>query len=126
MPRARAHIFGARDGEVVERADVLRIGSGEPLKDIRRAPELSESLGGESQAMVGRAEGRIEGQRLFEEREGRVSFPGIAAANAATLDAHVARGGHARLSDLDDVDRADRWARRFAAEWLGGAGEGGA
>ena len=58
--------------------------------------------------------------------EGRVSFPGIAAANAATLDAHVARGGHARLSDLDDVDRADRWARRFAAEWLGGAGEGGA
>jgi len=52
--------------------------------------------------------------------EGRVSFPGIAAANAATLEAHVARGSHARLGDLEDVERADRWAREFAAEWLTG------
>jgi 1-deoxy-D-xylulose-5-phosphate reductoisomerase len=55
---------------------------------------------------------------------GRVSFPGIAAANAATLEAHVSRGGQARLSDLDDVERADRWARRFAAQWLAAAGGG--
>lgn len=56
--------------------------------------------------------------------EGRVAFPGIAAANAATLEAHGARGGDGRLADLGDVERADSWAREFAENWIVG-NEGG-
>jgi len=50
--------------------------------------------------------------------EGRVSFPGIAATNAATLEAHAGQAGDGRLADLGDVERADAWARGFAAHWL--------
>jgi 1-deoxy-D-xylulose-5-phosphate reductoisomerase len=55
--------------------------------------------------------------------EKRVSFPAIAEANAAVLDAHIARCGAATLRDLDDVWEADAWARAGAGEWL--AAEGG-
>jgi 1-deoxy-D-xylulose-5-phosphate reductoisomerase len=50
---------------------------------------------------------------------GEIAFGQIAAANAATLDAHVARAGGARLRDLDDALQADAWARARAREWLG-------
>jgi 1-deoxy-D-xylulose-5-phosphate reductoisomerase len=56
---------------------------------------------------------------------GEIDFGRIAAANAATLDAHVARAGGAGLRDLDDAMQADAWARRRAREWLDRA-EGGA
>jgi 1-deoxy-D-xylulose-5-phosphate reductoisomerase len=58
--------------------------------------------------------------------EGRVSFPSIAAANAAVLNAHVARTTAAPLRDLDDVMEADAWARACAAEWLASAAGDGA
>ena len=56
---------------------------------------------------------------------GEIDFGRIAAANAATLDAHVARAGGARLRDLEDAMQADAWARTRAREWLDRA-EGGA
>ena len=52
---------------------------------------------------------------------GEIDFGQIAAANAATLDAHVARAGGARLRDLEDAVQADAWARAHAREWLGQA-----
>jgi len=53
---------------------------------------------------------------------GRIPFPAIAAANAAVLEAHAARGGASRLRDLADVLEADRFARAQASAWLAGAG----
>ena len=53
---------------------------------------------------------------------GTIAFGDIAAANAATLDAHASRAGGASLRDLEDVMRADDWARSFASDWLAGAG----
>jgi 1-deoxy-D-xylulose-5-phosphate reductoisomerase len=53
---------------------------------------------------------------------GEIAFGRIAEANAATLDAHVARAGGASLRDLDDALQADTWARAHAREWLGRAG----
>jgi 1-deoxy-D-xylulose-5-phosphate reductoisomerase len=50
---------------------------------------------------------------------GEIAFGQIAAANAATLDAHVARAGCASLRDVDDAVQADAWARARAGEWLG-------
>jgi 1-deoxy-D-xylulose-5-phosphate reductoisomerase len=47
----------------------------------------------------------------------RLAFPGIAAANEAMLDLHVARGADAPR-DLRDVLDADSWARERAREWL--------
>ncbi|HSJ98396.1 MAG TPA: 1-deoxy-D-xylulose-5-phosphate reductoisomerase, partial [Myxococcota bacterium] len=55
---------------------------------------------------------------------GRISFPEIAATNAAVLEAHQARSTGAALAELDDVLEADAWARARAREWLG-AGESG-
>jgi 1-deoxy-D-xylulose-5-phosphate reductoisomerase len=55
---------------------------------------------------------------------GEISFPGIAAANAAVLDAHVSAAGERRLRDLDDVAEADAWARAQARERLGASGAG--
>jgi len=53
---------------------------------------------------------------------GEIGFGQIAAANAATLDAHVARAGSARLRDLEDALQADAWARAHTREWLSHAG----
>jgi 1-deoxy-D-xylulose-5-phosphate reductoisomerase len=53
---------------------------------------------------------------------GEIGFGQIAAANAATLDAHVARAGGAGLRDLEDALQADAWARVHAREWLAQAG----
>ena len=50
--------------------------------------------------------------------ESKIPFPSIAGADAAVLDAHIARGGAATLRDLDDVFEADAWARDCAREWL--------
>jgi 1-deoxy-D-xylulose-5-phosphate reductoisomerase len=50
---------------------------------------------------------------------GDSTIPGIAATNAAVLDAHVAQSAGRRLRDLDDVAEADGWARAHAAERLG-------
>jgi len=50
---------------------------------------------------------------------GEIEFPGIAAANAAVLEAHVSASGDRSLRDLDDVAEADAWARSHAREWLG-------
>ncbi len=51
--------------------------------------------------------------------DGAVRFPAIAEANAAVLEAHVAKsGGRAVVRDLDDVTEADAWARARAREWL--------
>ena len=50
--------------------------------------------------------------------DGGIAFPGIAASNAAVLNAHIARGGAATLRDLTDVVEADAWARACAREWL--------
>jgi 1-deoxy-D-xylulose 5-phosphate reductoisomerase len=47
----------------------------------------------------------------------RIAFPGIAAANEAVLEAHVARGAGAPR-DLRDVLDADGWARERARDWL--------
>jgi 1-deoxy-D-xylulose-5-phosphate reductoisomerase len=55
--------------------------------------------------------------------EGRVNFPAIAEANAAVLEAHVARDGSGALRDLDDVMEGDAWARSRAREALALAGE---
>ena len=55
--------------------------------------------------------------------EGRVNFPAIAEANAAVLEAHVARDGSGALRDLDDVMEGDAWARSRAREALAQAGE---
>ncbi len=52
----------------------------------------------------------------FLERE--IDFPGIAALNAAVLDAHLAEHADSRVSELADVVRADAWARGAATEWL--------
>ncbi len=54
--------------------------------------------------------------------EERIDFPGIAAGNAAVLDAHARRSSGGALRDLDDVAEADGWARAHAEEWLAGAG----
>lgn len=54
--------------------------------------------------------------------ERAIGFPAIAAADAAVLDAHAARGGATRLRDLDDVAEADAWARARASEWVRDAG----
>jgi 1-deoxy-D-xylulose-5-phosphate reductoisomerase len=56
---------------------------------------------------------------------GEISFPGIAAANAAVLDAHVSSAGDHSLRDLDDVAEADAWGRAQARERLGVSGAGG-
>jgi len=56
---------------------------------------------------------------------GEIPFPGIAATNAAVLDAHVSGAGDRRLRDLDDVAEADAWARSHALERLGASGTGG-
>jgi 1-deoxy-D-xylulose-5-phosphate reductoisomerase len=53
-----------------------------------------------------------------------IPFPGIAAANAAVLDAHVSATGDRSLRDLDDVAEADGWARAHAQEWLATSGLG--
>jgi 1-deoxy-D-xylulose-5-phosphate reductoisomerase len=53
---------------------------------------------------------------------GEIGFSRIAAANAATLDAHIARAGGAGLRDLQDAVQADAWARAHAREWLVRAG----
>jgi 1-deoxy-D-xylulose-5-phosphate reductoisomerase len=53
--------------------------------------------------------------------DGAVPFPAIAAANAAVLEAHVARAGGGALRDLADVAEADAWARDSARSWLAGA-----
>jgi 1-deoxy-D-xylulose-5-phosphate reductoisomerase len=53
---------------------------------------------------------------------GEIGFGQIAAANAETLDAHVARAGGGRLRDLEDAVQADAWARAHAREWLAHAG----
>jgi 1-deoxy-D-xylulose-5-phosphate reductoisomerase len=50
--------------------------------------------------------------------EGRIAFPRIAAANEATLEAHVARGAAGPLRDLRDVLEADTWARAWTRAWL--------
>ena len=50
---------------------------------------------------------------------GEIPFPGIAAANAAVLDAHGSAGTDRTLRDLDDVAEADGWARAHARERLG-------
>jgi 1-deoxy-D-xylulose-5-phosphate reductoisomerase len=55
--------------------------------------------------------------------EGRVNFPAITEANAAVLEAHVARDGSGALRDLDDVMEGDAWARSRAREALALAGE---
>jgi 1-deoxy-D-xylulose-5-phosphate reductoisomerase len=52
----------------------------------------------------------------------RIPFPAIGAANAAVLEAHVARGGSAPLRDLEDVREVDRWARAAADAWLADEG----
>jgi len=54
--------------------------------------------------------------------EGRITFPEIAATNAAVLEAHRARAGGAVLRDLGDVVEADAWARARARERLGVGG----
>jgi 1-deoxy-D-xylulose-5-phosphate reductoisomerase len=54
--------------------------------------------------------------------EGRIGFPGIGEANAAVLNAHLARSGATRLRDLEDVLEADGWARVRAAEWIEAGG----
>jgi 1-deoxy-D-xylulose-5-phosphate reductoisomerase len=54
--------------------------------------------------------------------ERRIGFAAIAEANAAVLDAHLARGGTGTLDDLDDVIEADRWARSCARDWVEAAG----
>jgi len=56
--------------------------------------------------------------------EGRIAFPRIAAANEATLEAHVARGAAGTLRDLRDVLEADSWARARTREWLSDSGGG--
>ncbi|HEY5657623.1 MAG TPA: 1-deoxy-D-xylulose-5-phosphate reductoisomerase [Myxococcota bacterium] len=53
---------------------------------------------------------------------GEIEFGRIAAANAAALNAHVARAGGARLRDLEDAVEADAWARAHTRKWLAGAG----
>ncbi len=53
---------------------------------------------------------------------GEIGFGRIAAANAATLEAHVARAAGGRLRDLEDALQADDWARAHAREWLARAG----
>jgi len=45
-----------------------------------------------------------------------ISFPAIAATNAAVLDAHFARRGAGVLRDLDDAQEADAWARAHATQ----------
>jgi 1-deoxy-D-xylulose-5-phosphate reductoisomerase len=55
--------------------------------------------------------------------EGRVNFPAIAEANAAVLEAHVARAGGGALRDLNDVMEGDAWARSRARDALALAGE---
>ncbi|MGH0035357.1 MAG: 1-deoxy-D-xylulose-5-phosphate reductoisomerase [Myxococcota bacterium] len=45
--------------------------------------------------------------------DGAIPFPGIAAVNRATLDAHLARGT-GRVESLEQVAAADDWARRYA------------
>ena len=50
---------------------------------------------------------------------GEIPFPGIAAANAAVLDAHGSAATDRTLRDLDDVAEADGWARAHARERLG-------
>jgi 1-deoxy-D-xylulose-5-phosphate reductoisomerase len=54
--------------------------------------------------------------------DGRITFPEIAATNAAVLEAHRARAGGAVLRDLGDVVEADAWARARARERLGAGG----
>jgi 1-deoxy-D-xylulose-5-phosphate reductoisomerase len=58
--------------------------------------------------------------------EGRIAFPRIAAANEATLEAHVARGARGALRDLRDVLEADAWARSWTRAWLEGSAGGSA
>jgi 1-deoxy-D-xylulose-5-phosphate reductoisomerase len=55
---------------------------------------------------------------------GEIPFPGIAAANAAVLDAHVSAATDRTLRDLDDVAEADGWARAHAQERLDASGAG--
>ena len=55
---------------------------------------------------------------------GEIPFPGIAAANAAVLDAHVSAAGDRSLRDLDDVAEADGWARAHTQQWLAESGAG--
>ena len=50
--------------------------------------------------------------------ERRIPFATIAEANAAVLDAHVARGGAGALANLGDAIEADRWARACARDWI--------
>jgi 1-deoxy-D-xylulose-5-phosphate reductoisomerase len=49
---------------------------------------------------------------------GEIGFGRIAAANTATLDAHIGRARGARLRDLEDVMEVDAWARECARAWL--------
>ena len=49
---------------------------------------------------------------------GGLSFPEIAATNAAVLEAWSAGGGGGALRDLEDAERADAWARARAQEQL--------
>lgn len=49
---------------------------------------------------------------------GEIGFASIAAANAAVLDTHAARGRSEPLRDLADVAEADRWSRAQAREIL--------
>ena len=53
--------------------------------------------------------------------DGAIPFPAIATANAAVLDAHVARAGAVALRDLKDVAEADAWGRDRARAWLASA-----
>jgi 1-deoxy-D-xylulose-5-phosphate reductoisomerase len=48
----------------------------------------------------------------------RIEFSEIAALNAGVLDAHLADRAGQLVKDLEDVLRADAWARDAAAEWL--------
>jgi 1-deoxy-D-xylulose-5-phosphate reductoisomerase len=54
---------------------------------------------------------------------GRIPFPAIAAANAAALAAHAARGGAGELRELGDVREADGFGRERALAWLASAGK---
>ena len=51
--------------------------------------------------------------------DGLIRFGAIADTNEAVLDAHLARAEGVRVSDLEDVVRADAWARACACEQLG-------
>ena len=52
-----------------------------------------------------------------------IGFPAIASTNARVLEEHMASGACSRIEDLDDVMRADGWARSRASELIAsGAG----